>query len=112
MTTSKLLLVKFYERMYYAQLDALLLIETDKLQHILDETPNVYLGEVSGKHSEVIITLSKKNLTVLSDDANFISKLQSILDIPLEAIDTEGTIFGTDLFEPLTESGFFDEDAE
>lgn len=109
MTTSKLLLVKFKASLYYAQLDGLLLIEAEKLQRIYDETPEVYMGECSGKHSEVIIKLNDKNLTVLSDDAGFIAKLQSILDIPLEAIDTEGCIFGSDPIEPLTESGFFDE---
>jgi hypothetical protein len=112
MTTKNLVLVKFEHKLYYAQLDGILVMDADKLQKILEEEPEVYLGECSGKHSEVIIKLSSKNLTAMTDDTLFISKLQSVFNMPSASFNEECTIIGTDPTENLYENGFFDEEED
>lgn len=39
----------------------------------------VYFGEILGKHSEIYGTLSEEDLTVKSDDADFIDKLREVI---------------------------------
>jgi len=39
----------------------------------------VYLGEVLGKHSDVYGTLDEEDLTVLSEDQEFVAKLEEVL---------------------------------
>jgi hypothetical protein len=39
----------------------------------------VYFGEILGKHSEIIVKLTKNNLTVLSDEQDFVDKFVSIM---------------------------------
>jgi hypothetical protein len=39
---------------------------------------NVYFGEILGKHSEVYGTLDEGDITILTDDAEFVAKLVSI----------------------------------
>jgi len=38
----------------------------------------LYLGEILGKHSSITATLTDKSLTVLSEDQEFIGKLQEV----------------------------------
>jgi hypothetical protein len=40
---------------------------------------NCYLGEVLGKHSEIYGTLDEKDLTVLTDDQDFIEKFEKYI---------------------------------
>ena len=40
----------------------------------------VYFGEILGKHSEICGTLDRKDLTVKSDDQDFIAKLLAVFD--------------------------------
>ena len=39
----------------------------------------LYFGEILGKHSEIYGTLDKEDITVKSDDQDFIDKLQDII---------------------------------
>ena len=40
----------------------------------------IYFGEILGKHSEVYGTLDKEDLTVLSEDQEFIAKMIEVFD--------------------------------
>lgn len=56
---------------------------------------NVYFGEILGKHSEVYGTLETKDIEVVSEDQDFIEKLEDLLGVsisgynPLEYISEE-----------------------
>lgn len=103
-----LLLVKFEENLSYAHLIGLFTITTEKLQLVLDDEPRAYLGECAGKHSEVERKLSAKNLTVISDDINFIKNFQSKCGLSTADIGEEGLVFGIDPISHLEEQGFFE----
>ncbi len=55
----------------------------------------VYFGEILGKHSEIYGDLEEDNLTVVSEDQDFIKKLVSLLGVsvsgynPLEYLSDE-----------------------
>ena len=72
-------LYKFYldcGRMGY--LDGLFVATEEDIKMIIGK--DIYFGEVLGKHSDVIITLKKEDLTIKSDDQIFINKLVEIID--------------------------------
>lgn len=43
---------------------------TDEINSIIGE--RIYFGEILGKHSEVVLTIEKDNITFVTDDENFI----------------------------------------
>lgn len=87
------LLVRYQEdfgRM--GDLDALFVTDAATLER-LKAKGEVYLGEVLGKHSEVIADLNDATLTVLSDDPTFLAQFTAVMG--------EGTISGVDLLGGL-----------
>lgn len=61
-------------------LDGTFVAEEDQMAKLMGRT--VYLGEVLGKHSEITTTLSKKNLKVLTEDQDFITKAEEYGLVP------------------------------
>lgn len=57
---------------------------------------NVYFGEILGKHSEVYGTLNKADITIKSDDQDFITKLHDVIG--------SSTISGYNPLEYLSEA--------
>jgi len=106
--SDKLLLVKFDLDLYYSHAIGVFTITADKLQLILEENPSVYLGEISGKHSEIEERIAR-NLLVLSDDIEYIKDFQAKCGLPESEIGQEGKVFGIDPISHLEESGFFDD---
>ena len=49
-----------------------------RAQFVRGISRTVHLGEVAGKHSDVSYTLDRKDFTLLTCDAEFISRMQSI----------------------------------
>ena len=62
----------------------------------------VYFGEILGKHSEVHGTLDREDITVVSDDQDFIAKFEAIVGA--------GTISGYNPLDYLGEDEEEDED--
>ncbi len=54
----------------------------------------IYFGEVLGKHSDIYGTLDEEDLVIKSDDQDFITKLEDVLDV-----DERGTISGFNPFD-------------
>lgn len=61
----------------------------------------VYFGEILGKHSEIYGTLEESDITILSEDQDFIRKFEEILGT--------GTVSGYNPLEYLVESNEEDE---
>ena len=59
------------------ELDGLFIADDADVKKTIGKT--IYFGEVLGKHSEVIVDLEEKELTVKTDDQDFIKKLVEIL---------------------------------
>lgn len=55
-------------------------VDEDKVAEAIGK--NVYFGEILGKHSEVQGTLTSDDLTVLTDDAEFIAKAKAYGLVP------------------------------
>lgn len=62
---------------------------------------DVYFGEILGKHSEISGELNEEDITILSDDQDFIKKFEEILGA--------GTISGYNPLDYLSENGDEDE---
>ena len=77
-------------------LDGLFIAEETEIEALIGK--EIYFGEVLGKHSEVHGTLEEKDLTVKTDDQDFISKFIEIIG--------DGTISG---YNPLD---YYDPDEE
>lgn len=71
-------------------LEGLFVATQEEIDIILGE--EIYFGEVLGKHSEIYGTLAKEDLTLKSDDEEFITKLQEVLGV-------ERTISGFNPFD-------------
>ena len=48
----------------------LFIATADEVKSILGE--RIYFGEILGKHSEVVLTIEKENITFVTDDENFV----------------------------------------
>jgi len=70
-----------YGRMGY--LDGVFIAESVDVKQMLGN--EVDLGEVLGKHSEVITTMTSDNITLLTDDQDFIKTFSDILSDTFEA---------------------------
>ena len=57
--------------------ESLFVATTEEVQAAMDK--EVYFGEILGKHSEVHGVLSAEDLTVVTDDQEFIAKFEQIL---------------------------------
>jgi hypothetical protein len=58
-------------------LNGLFIAEEGDINNLIGE--EIYFGEVLGKHSEIHGVLEEKELTVKSEDQDFISKLEDLL---------------------------------
>jgi hypothetical protein len=71
-------IAKFYwdcGRMGY--LESIFTCTREELEKAIGQ--EVYFGEVLGKHSEISGQLDKSDVTILSDDQEFIAKFESVL---------------------------------
>ena len=50
--------------------------EEEKIKEAIGK--QVYLGEILGKHSEVFGSLEEKDLTILTDDEDFIKRFEEL----------------------------------
>ena len=50
--------------------------EKEQVDKLLKIKPQVYFGEILGKHSEIVLTLTKKDLKFVTDDEEFIKLFQ------------------------------------
>lgn len=84
-------------------LDGLFIAEEKDVERLIGRT--VYFGEVLGKHSDVFGTIQREEIKELSDDQDFISKLQ-------ECVGRDDTISGYNPFDyiELDADEDFDED--
>lgn len=97
-TENKLLLVEyFYDCGRMGELEGLFVCTEDELNKAIDLEDEVYWGEVLGKHSEVYHTLTAQDLRIVSEDQEFIRKLQEVLKV-------ESTISGFNPVERILES--------
>jgi hypothetical protein len=72
------LLVSFYwDCGRQGSLDGLFITTQEQLNTIIGK--RIYFGEVLGKHSEIYGTLEEKDITVKSNDQDFINKLEEII---------------------------------
>lgn len=72
------LLVKFrWDCGRQGDVDGLFIVEKDVLEKSYGKS--VYFGEILGKHSEVQGTLDQGDITVKSDDQEFIAKVEELL---------------------------------
>lgn len=67
----------FYDYGRMGEIDAIFTAESADVEKLYGKT--VYFGEILGKHSEVSVQVSEENFTVLSEDADFVSKFEEIL---------------------------------
>lgn len=72
------ILVKFnWEVGRMGRIESLFVTTQKQLDEIIGK--EIYFGEVLGKHSEVYGTLNKEDLSIITDDQEFINKLIAIL---------------------------------
>jgi hypothetical protein len=62
----------------YAIIGGLFISEESDVESAIGK--EIYLGEVSGKHSEVIGTLDKEDLTIISESKTLIDLMESAFD--------------------------------
>lgn len=75
-------IARFYwncERM--GSIDGLFMCEKDELEKAYGK--EVYLGEVLGKHSDIYGPLNPKDVTILTEDQDFIHKVEEIIGLTL-----------------------------
>lgn len=70
------------------EVDAIFTCTKEELENAYGK--EVYFGEILGKHSEIYGTFREGDITILSDDQEFIAKFEAILG--------EGTVSG---YNPL-----------
>ena len=58
-------------------LEGLFIAEENEVKKLIGK--EIYFGEVLGKHSEIYGDLEEKDITVKSDDQEFIAKLREII---------------------------------
>ncbi|CAB3779326.1 hypothetical protein LMG28688_00805 [Paraburkholderia caffeinitolerans] len=80
------LLVKFHwDCGRQGEVDGLFVVEKDVLEKAYGK--EVYFGEILGKHSEVSGTLDRGDITVKSEDQDFIAKVEELLGSHLSGYD-------------------------
>jgi len=57
--------------------ESLFVAEKAEVQKVIGT--KIYFGEILGKHSEIYGELNEEDLTILSEDQEFIKKLESIM---------------------------------
>lgn len=62
---------KFKWDSYYSLIEGIFCAEKEKIEKAIGQT--LYLGEVSGKHSEVYGTLDWEDLELVSDDSQVVN---------------------------------------
>ena len=75
--TKKLLVQFFWDCGRMGDVDGIFVTTQEELDKAYGK--EVYFGEILGKHSEVYGTLEEKDITVLSDDQEFITKFVEIV---------------------------------
>ena len=74
------------------ELNGIFAADQNDIDKVMGE--EIYFGEVLGKHSEIVGPLEEGDLTILSEDQEFIKKFEEIVgDIgynPLDYIEEEG----------------------
>lgn len=96
-------IVEFYQdcgRM--GDLSGMFVCDKAELEKLYDKT--VYFGEVLGKHSDVEIDVTTENLTVKTDDQDFIAKFIEIMG--------DGTISGYNPFDYIDEDELNEDEEE
>jgi hypothetical protein len=74
---NKLKLWKFFWDCYRGgSLEGIFIASSDDVNKAIGKV--IYFGEVLGKHSEISGTLDKEDVTVVTDDQDFISKAEVI----------------------------------
>lgn len=58
-------------------ISSVFIAESDLVDELIGET--VYFGEILGKHSDIYGNLEEKDITVRSEDQNFISLFEEIM---------------------------------
>ncbi len=58
------------------ELEAIFIEEQNVVQYAIENKLDVYFGEVLGKHSEVIGTLSQKNITEITSDQTMVKMFE------------------------------------
>lgn len=53
-------------------LEGVFVADSDDIKNLLKDKPEIYFGEVLGKHSEIIGVVKKEHLTKITDDEKFI----------------------------------------
>lgn len=72
------ILVKYSEYFgRHGDLDGLFITTKEDLNNLIGK--KIYFGEVLGKHSEVVGFMGGKNLTIVSEEQDFIFKLQNFM---------------------------------
>lgn len=61
-----------------------LFLATDKDIENIKNCGSVYLGEVLGKHSEVVVDFSEENFDLVTDDPKVISVMKTVLPIGVD----------------------------
>ena len=82
-------------------LEGLFLATEEELQSIIGT--KIWFGEVLGKHSEVQLVMKESYFSIVSDDADKIEWLESVLG---------NTISGFNPFDFINEDDTFEEDEE
>lgn len=59
------------------EVNGLFICFKEDLEHTYGK--GIYFGEILGKHSEVYGTLGKEDITIKSEDQDFIEKLESVI---------------------------------
>lgn len=60
-------------------LDGVFIAEKEKVAELVAANPELYFGEVLGKHSEVILDLEEKHIELLTDDPEVIEVLLRVI---------------------------------
>lgn len=83
------LLVKFHWSCgRQGDVDGLFIVEKDVLEKGYGK--RVYFGEILGKHSEIYGTLTREDITVKSEDQDFIAKVEELLGADLSGYNPFG----------------------
>jgi hypothetical protein len=61
-------LYKIDLHLHYANATGLFIEDKEKVEWLLETKPEIYFGEISGKHSEVFGALDKDDIQMITDD--------------------------------------------
>ena len=78
-------LYKFYRYSWRGgDVEGLLIADDQDVESLIGE--EIYFGEICGKHSEVVFEIEKEHFTVVSEDQDFIGKLEELLGATVSGI--------------------------